>query len=161
MDLFGLNTDKEKTNRMTAAYTIWRTQDTPLLPHTWKEAVSDQFADHPIGGVGVFVVQDSGTMVLKVLVGIKKYNSDPSNPSSKLLKHHFTYLGDVDGGMGEIVKVDWAMGDMTSNVNVYEERHHKRNSKTTLWLRFWNPSKTTTHKSKHCVFEIPCSFLFV
>ena len=126
LDPYGLNTDPEKTNRLDAAYPPWRTKDVPLTAPALKEVVSDQFADHNVGGVGVFVVQDSGTMVLKVLVGIKKYNSDPSNPFSKLLKHHFAFLGGVDGGIGEIVKVDWAMGDMTNDVNVYKERHHKK-----------------------------------
>ena len=88
--------------------------------------IFDAFADHNIGGVGVFVVQDSGEIALKILVGIKKYNSDPSNPSSKLLKHHFAFVGDVDGGNGEIIKVDWDMGELTSDVNVYKESHHKK-----------------------------------
>ena len=79
-----MNDDPEKMNRLAAAYHPWRTKDFPLATPAWKEVVSDQFADHNVGGVGVFVVQDSGTMVLKVLVGIKKYNSDPSNPFSKL-----------------------------------------------------------------------------
>ena len=99
--------------------------------------VSDAFADHNIGGEGVFVVQDLGKIALKILVGIKKYNNDPSDPSSKVLKHHFTFVGDVDGGNGEIVKVDWNMGALTSDVNVYKESHHKKkleDNPTTLIL---------------------------
>jgi len=126
LDPMGLNDDSEKLNRLTAAFHGWRTKDAPLSDADWKEMVSDDFADHNIGGVGVMVMQDSGKIVLQVLVGIKKYNSDPSNPTSKLLKHHYAFAGDVDGGNGEIVKVDWAMGEMTSDVNVYKEAHHKK-----------------------------------
>ena len=126
LDPMGLNDDPEKMNRLAVAYHGWRTKDVPLTPNAWKEMVSDGFADHNIGGVGVFVAQDSRKLALKTLVGIKKHNSNPSNPSSKLLKHHFAFNGDVDGGNGEIVKVDWDMGEMTSNVNVYKENHHKK-----------------------------------
>ena len=82
LDPMGLNDDPEKLNRLTAAYHGWRTKDVPLLHADWKEMVSDGFADHNIGSVGVMVVQDSGKIALKTLIGIKKYNSDPSNPSS-------------------------------------------------------------------------------
>ena len=122
----GLNNDPGKMDRLAAAYHGWRSKDAPLSRTDWREMVSDNFADHNIGGVGVFVVQDSEKIALKILVGIKKYNSDPSNPLSKLLKHHFAFFGDVDGGIGEIVKVDGTMGALTSDVNVYKASHHKK-----------------------------------
>ena len=126
LDPMDLNDAPGKTDRLAAAYHGWRSKDVPLSLPDWREMVSDAFADHNIGGVGVFVVQDSGEIALKILMGIKKYNSDPSNPSSKLLKHHFAFVGDVEGGNGKITKVDWAMGEMTSDVNVYKENHHKK-----------------------------------
>ena len=110
LDPMGLNDDPEKMERLTAAYHGWSSKDAPLTCTDWKEMVLDGFADHNIGGVGVFVVQDLGKIALKTLVGIKKYKSDSYNPLSKLLNHHFTFDGDADGGNGKIVKVDWAVG---------------------------------------------------
>ena len=84
LDPRGMNDDPAKIERLTTYIHPWRTKDGALTKAALQTIVSDQFADHNIGGLGVFFTQESGTSVLKILVGVKKYNSDPSSPSSKL-----------------------------------------------------------------------------
>ena len=141
LDPMGLNDDPGKIARLTAAIHHWRTKDDALSKPELQEVVLDQFADHNIGSLGVFVTQDSGTPVLKTLVGIKKYNSDPSNPSSKLLRHHFAFNGVVDGGNGEIIKVDREMLETTSDVKLYKENHHKKKLEDNLKSIILGPVK--------------------
>ena len=125
LDPMGMNDDPAKVKRLTKYLHPWRTTDGAISEAALQQIVLDQFANHNIGEIGVFVTQESETPVLKVLIGVKKYTCNPSSPSSKLFGHHYTYVGDVDKGNGEINKVDWDILRMTSEVNVFKEKHHK------------------------------------
>ena len=67
-----------------------------------------------------------GVPILKAIVGLKKYTSDPSCMSSPLFGHHYGILGDVEDGGGEIIKFDWDALELSPEVNVYKEKHHKK-----------------------------------
>ena len=126
-----------------------------------QQIVSDQFADHNIGGIGVFITKESGTLVLKVLVGVKKYTCDPTSPSSKLFGHHYAYVGDIDKGNGEITKVDWDILEMISKVNMFKEKHHKTKLKDNPDSIILGPVKeddaqTETISVRHAVYIPYC-----
>ena len=74
----------------------------------------------------MFVMDEDGTPRLRMCVGLKKYTMDPSSMSSKLFGHWYCFVGDVDDGQGEINKFDWDYLQISGEINVYKEKHHKK-----------------------------------
>ena len=72
-----------------------------------KLTVSDNFADHNIGAIGMFVMNALGQPKLKLCIGLKKYTKDPSSVDSLLFGHSYFYMGDVEEGFREIAKFDF------------------------------------------------------
>lgn len=72
-----MNKDTEKVKEMTQYYCPWRTTDVPPLAKALKLIVSDYFADHNIGAIGIFVIDAMGAPKLKLCVGLKKCTMDP------------------------------------------------------------------------------------
>lgn len=125
LDPMGMNDDPAKVERLAKYLHPWRTKDGAFSKDELKQIVSDQFADHNIWGIGVRVTQSASTRVLIVFVGLKNYTYKPSSLSSKLFGHHYEYVGDVNEDNGEINKFDWDCLKMTSEVDVFKEKHHK------------------------------------
>lgn len=86
-DLFGLNTDTTKVQKMMRYSYPWWTKDGPPTKEGLKDAMIDNFADHNVGGIGIFVFNGNGNFHLKVIVGLKKYTKDPSSQDSPLFSH--------------------------------------------------------------------------
>jgi hypothetical protein len=87
--------------------------------------VIDQFTDHAVGGIGVFVNDGDGNPILEVLLGLRKYTRNPRSPTSLLFNQAFAYLNDIEEGTGSLICFDNSMLDMTAEVNVYIVDHHK------------------------------------
>ena len=66
---------------------------------------------------------------MKAIVGLKKYTSDPSCMSSMLFGHYYGILRDVEDGGGEIIKFDFDVLELSPQVNIYKEKHHKKKLK--------------------------------
>ena len=125
-DPMGMNDDASKAEKIAQYSTHWRTDDGPPTIVELKQTVTDHFADHNPGGIVMWVAGPGGIPVLKAMVGLKKYTSDPSCMSSLLFGHHYGLLGDVEDGSGEIIKFDWDVLQPSPDVNVYKEKHHKK-----------------------------------
>ena len=125
-DPLGQNNDVSKVAKMARYSHPWRSNDGPETVDDLKQIVSDGFADHNIGGIGMFVMDEDGTPRLRMCVGLKKYTMDPSSMSSKLFGHWYCFVGDVEDGHGEINKFDWDCLQISSEINVYKEKHHKK-----------------------------------
>ena len=124
-DFMERNDDAAKVEKLAKYLHPWRTKDGPPGERQLKQIVCDHFADHNVGRIGVLVAEPGLIPVLKTFVGLKKYTSDPSSPSSTLFGHHYRYVADVKENNGEINKFDWECLAMTSEVNVFKEKHHK------------------------------------
>ena len=106
-DPLGKNEDPGKAEKITKYCTHWRTIDGPPTLLKLKEITIDHLADHTTGGVVVWVLGANGIPIMKAIIGLKKYTSDPSCMSSTLLGHYYGILGDVKDGGGEIIKFDF------------------------------------------------------
>ena len=114
-----------RTNSIHRYTHAWRTDSAPHTVAELEPLVYDFFADHPIGGVGVFVVDGNATLRLKVLVGLKKYSRNPRSIDSVLFNLPFAYVGDVEEGMGEMVQFDADCLEVTAEVNVFKIATYK------------------------------------
>ena len=101
-----MNDNKAKEEKLAKYLHPWRTKDGAILEAELKQIVSNQFADHNIGWIDVWVTQSASIPVLKVFVELKKYTCNPSSLSSTLFGHHYRYVGDVNEGNGKINKFD-------------------------------------------------------
>ena len=89
------NDDVAKVEKLAKYLHPWRTKDGAILEGELKQIVSDHFADHNIGGIGVWVAGPTTIPVLKAFVGLKKYTSDPSSPFSTLFGHHYWWFNGI------------------------------------------------------------------
>jgi hypothetical protein len=103
----------------------WRSDANPMDTATLTIAVVDQFTDHAVGGICIFVNDGDGNPKLEVLLGLRKYTRNPGSPTSLLFNQVFAYLNDVEEGTGSLIGFDNSMLDMTDEVNVYALDHHK------------------------------------
>jgi hypothetical protein len=103
----------------------WRTDNNPHTVAELEPLVYDYFADHPIGGIGVFIVDGNAVLRLKVLVGLKKYSRNPRSMDSVLYNLAFAYVGDVEEGMGEMIQFDTDCLDTTAEINVFKIATYK------------------------------------
>ena len=124
-DPLGKNEDPGKAEKIAKYCTHWRTIDGPPTPVELKEIIINHLANHTPSGIVVWVAGANGIPVMKAIVGLKKYTSDPSCMSSTLFGHYYGILGDVEDGGGEIIKFDFDVLELPPQVNVYKEKHHK------------------------------------
>ena len=103
----------------------WRSGNAPLDTATLTTNVLDQFTDHPVGGIGIFVTDAHNDVRLQVLLGLRKYTRNPSDLNSILFNQSFVYVNDVMEGIGSLVGFDASMLDLTADVNVHTVAHHK------------------------------------
>lgn len=80
--------------------------------------MSDTIVDHNVGEISIFVFDGNRELHLKVIVRLKKYTKDSSSTDSHLFGHSYGFLGDVEEGCGEIIKFDFDMLEMASEVNM-------------------------------------------
>ena len=55
LDLMEMNDDPAKMERLAKYLHPWQTKDGAILEDELKQIVLDQFADHNLGGIGVWV----------------------------------------------------------------------------------------------------------
>ena len=103
----------------------WRSEGTPLDKDALNLVVMDQFTDHAVGGICVFVNDGDGNPKLEVLLGLRKYTRNPGSPTSLLFNQVFAYLNDIEEGTGSLIGFDKDMLEMTAEANVYNVDHHK------------------------------------
>jgi hypothetical protein len=103
----------------------WRSVGTPSDTASLTVTVVDQFTDHAVGGIGIFVNDADGNPKLEVLLGLRKYTRNPGSPTSLLFNQVFAYLNDIEEGTGSLIGFDKDMLDMTNEVNVYNVDHYK------------------------------------
>ena len=89
----------------------WRSGNAPLDTATLTTNVLDQFTDHPVGGIGIFVTDAHNDVRLQVLLGLRKYTRNPSDLNSILFNQSFVYVNDVMEGIGSLVGFDASMLD--------------------------------------------------
>lgn len=153
-DPFGPNTDADKVSKIQGYAHKWRTKDSPLTTGILVTVVIDHFSDHNIGGIGMFIMNESKELQLKVLVGLKKYTKDPSSKDSTLFSHSYGYLGDVEDGNGKIIRLDVNALEMTRDVNVYKMKHYKKKLEDNESIELFPPVKEgDTEKEKIKVWK--------
>jgi ABC-type transporter Mla MlaB component len=103
----------------------WRSGNAPLDLMALTTSVLDQFTDHPVGGIGIFVTDNNNDLRLQVLLGLRKYTRNPSDLHSILFNQSFVYVNDVMEGIGSIVGFDSSMLEVTADINVHTLNHHR------------------------------------
>ena len=68
-----------------------------------KVTVSDCFANHNVGGIGVFVVDGNSELWFKLVIGLKKYTCDPISVDIIIFGRLYGFLEDMEEGVGEII----------------------------------------------------------
>jgi hypothetical protein len=90
-----------------------------------QRKITNQFTDQPVGGIAIFETDTHCNLRLQVLLGLRKYNCNPSDLNLILFNQSFVYVNDVMEGIGSLVGFDGSMLDLTVDVNLHKITHHK------------------------------------
>ena len=128
-DPLGKNEYSEKPEKITKYCIHWRNINGPPTPVELKATIIDHLADHTPGGIALWVVGTGIIPVMKAVVGFKKYTSNPTCITSTLMGHYYGIVGDGKDSGGEIIKFNFDVLELSPQVNVYKEMHHKKKVK--------------------------------